>query len=507
MKVGVNGAAETPDLGVQQRRRTDSMGTTETIPVSSILLNPKNFRHKAVASQEECFRELMKDKKDREYILNLATDIATRGLDPSSLPIVEPSGTQWRVLEGNRRLTALKAMANPDVIPDLPGVAEKALKAYRSKFSQLGAIASLPSELLVVVETDRDVADHWVTLKHTGVGQHKGAGTVEWDASGRARHEMSLAGAGTGRGASSEQSGRAIRLLDALREEFGGDTELLELVDRAADKGITTLGRLLIRPENRLRLGLDIGDDDVRFTVSRAALRATMLRVLSDLGTPKLNSRSVNKADDVLDYLDDIAADLPGSADRAPAPRPPSPGSGGSGSGSGSSGGGGGAPSPAPPAPKPSAKREKQPARRPYAGLKLSHASAKTRAVLKEMQELRFDSFPNTCVILNRVLIDCYMQDILEAVGEKVDQSPSKNVLTALRLVDTDAGVKAKDRKLPHLWNAVSTHTGELAVDSMHMYVHRVTFRATGDTGRVQCEHYQPFFEALEQYATDNPKK
>jgi hypothetical protein len=475
------------------------MGSTKTIPVSSILLNPKNFRHRAVVSQEECFGELLREKKDRDYLLALATDIAGRGLDPSSLPIVEPSGTQWKVLEGNRRMAALKAMANPDVIPDLDGVGATQLKAYRGRFGKLGAVATLPSDLLVVIEDDRTVADHWITLKHTGVGQHKGAGTVEWDASGRARHEMSLSGDGdpTGsRGASSEQSGRALRLLDALREEFAGDTELLELIDRAADKGITTLGRLLIHPENRLRLGLEIDGQEVKFTVATAALRTTMLRVLTDLGTPKLNSRSVNKAADVLDYLDDIEEALPVAADRTSAPRAPSAGGGTTGGESTTSSG-----STTPPAKR---KREKQPARKPFVGLKLAHASAKTRDVLKELQGFRFADQPNACVILNRVLIDCYIQDVLEAVGKKVDQSPSKNMLTALRLIDPDSGVKANARRYPQLWNAVEKHTGELAIDSMHMYVHRPSFRATENAARIQSEIYQPFLEALDDYVAAN---
>src|SRR5437868_3974152 len=53
-------------------------------------------------------------------LLALAKDIEKHGLNPSDLPIVMPVGggdaKTFCVLEGNRRLTALKALDNPDSV-------------------------------------------------------------------------------------------------------------------------------------------------------------------------------------------------------------------------------------------------------------------------------------------------------------------------------------------------------------------------------------------------------
>ena len=61
---------------------------------------------------EQALAEHQQKKLER-----LAHDIQLYGLDPSSLPIVMPYGegsNRYLVLEGNRRLLALKALENPD---------------------------------------------------------------------------------------------------------------------------------------------------------------------------------------------------------------------------------------------------------------------------------------------------------------------------------------------------------------------------------------------------------
>jgi hypothetical protein len=463
----------------------------EEVPVSSIVLNPKNFRHDEVTAPEECFTALFGSDKDRTYMLNLATDIAANGLDPSSLPIVEPVSSYWRVLEGNRRVACLKAMSNPSLLP-LEGMTARQANAYRDKFEHLGTVSSLPRKLLCVITDDTARADHWITLKHTGAGQHKGAGTVEWDATGRARHEIAQnagagAGAGGGSGASSEQSGRAVRLLDALRAEFDGDNEITSLLDSAKRRGITTLGRVLIRPENRLRLGLQMDGSDVTFTVSHEALRKAMIKLLSDLGTPNLNSRSINKAADVDDYLDQVEEDLPTAQDRADEPRPPGTGS-------------------ATPAPKKKRKKEPRTEKKPYRQLVLHHGSTKTRAVLGELKKLTFADNTYTCVILNRVLLDLFTQDVLTALGKTPDYSSAKNLRACVELVDPSRQMH-KNRKFPLIHDNLDKHAGPLAIDSMHLYLHRTTTEATHDLPRIQCEYYQPLLEALDDYVEERLTK
>lgn len=457
----------------------------EEIPVSSIVLNVENFRHRPATSQEGALAALFGDETDRGEMLALATDIAARGLDPSSLLILEPVDGYWRVLEGNRRIAAIKVMMNPELLPDLPGVPERKMKEYRAKLAKVGAVARLPRNVLCVVTDDRELANHLIKLKHTGTGAHKGAGTILWDTEGRTRYEQSLqGGTPTGRqSASNRQTASALALLDALAVHFSGDAEMDDLAEAARKKGLTTLGRLLIKAENQLRLGVQIEGNNVRFAVSRDALRTALHRVLSDLGTPDLNSRTTNHAQDVIDYLDKIEQDLPKAADRLASPEEATPPSD---SGAGRK-------------PRSSRRKNDPVMRKPFVGMNLYHASDKTRAVLAELKTLRIDDYPYVLSGTIRMLIDLYTADVMRALGKPVDDSPSKRAAACLNMVEPPS-TKRRDRKFPRIADALATGTGDLSIDTMNGFMHRHSHNPVPDTIRVQCANYQPFLVALDEY-------
>jgi len=461
------------------------MGTTqEQVPVSSIVLNPENFRHRSVDSEQDAISALFGDQVKRAEMLELAADITQRGLDPSSLPIVEAVGGYWRVLEGNRRVAVLKVLANPSVLPNIQDVGPTAMKSYRDKFAKLGQVAKLPRNILCVVTDDREFANHLIRLKHTGPNAHKGAGTILWDAEGRARYEMSLQPSMGRKRASNSQASDALQLLDALSVHFAGDTELEDLIDRAKKRGLTTLGRVLIKVENQVRLGVQFDDSgEVRFTVERVALRAAMLKLLTELGTPALNSRSTNKAADVTDYLDKIQSELPTSADRLDAAQAATE------------------PTSATAATKSRRRRRTTtpPMRKPFQGLDLYHATDKTRRLLAEMRELRIDDNTHVLSVCIRTLVDLYTADVMSALKKSEIDSPSKRAKKCLELTEPTNTLR-KDRLYPRIWDAFASGIGDLSIDTMNAFMHRATHNPTADTIRVQVSDYQPWLQALDEY-------
>src|SRR5438105_2771330 len=85
------------------------------IPVSNLLIDSENPRlSKPNVGQREALRELAEDQQSK--LLKLATHIVTNGPNQSELPIVMAAGDRRRyiVLEGNRRLAALRGLENPD---------------------------------------------------------------------------------------------------------------------------------------------------------------------------------------------------------------------------------------------------------------------------------------------------------------------------------------------------------------------------------------------------------
>ena len=146
-----------------------------SIPLDLIKLDQENVRfgNDVAQNQREALDLLMADPEDARKLLRLAQHIAENGLDPTELQLVTPDGEgNYIVLEGNRRLTAVKLLQKPDLCP-----AEKLFKGFMAAHNQLGY--ALPQALQCSVVSSRAEGDKWIELKHTG--QNNGVGRVGWD--------------------------------------------------------------------------------------------------------------------------------------------------------------------------------------------------------------------------------------------------------------------------------------------------------------------------------------
>lgn len=147
----------------------------QLIPLDLIVLDQENVRFGGdiAHNQREAIELMMADPDDSRKLLKLAEHIAEHGLDPTELQLVAPSGDdRYIVLEGNRRLTALKLLQKPDLCPD-----EKLVKSFIKASSLINN--KLPKEIECSVIPSRQEGDLWVELKHTG--QNSGIGRVNWD--------------------------------------------------------------------------------------------------------------------------------------------------------------------------------------------------------------------------------------------------------------------------------------------------------------------------------------
>ena len=141
-----------------------------------------------VGNQREAISRMIDDQGQR--LINLAQDILDNGLNPSDLIIVTKHAKtdgHYNILEGNRRITALKLLANPDLIPDK----HKSLLNSFKKLSERFYLSPI-SEIPCVVFDDEQLANRWIKLKHTG--SNDGIGVVSWDAQQKARFEERVEG-------------------------------------------------------------------------------------------------------------------------------------------------------------------------------------------------------------------------------------------------------------------------------------------------------------------------
>jgi hypothetical protein len=158
----------------------------EQILLSKLKLDPTNPRHPEFESQREII-EWMTSGGGRigEKLVVLAKDIASFGLNPADRVMVvadEKESGQFAVLEGNRRLTAVKLLNNPDLAPT---------EHWQKRFSRLRPSNYSPIERIpCTVFGDARRAFHFIELRH--LGESGGAGIVPWEAEQKARHDQRL---------------------------------------------------------------------------------------------------------------------------------------------------------------------------------------------------------------------------------------------------------------------------------------------------------------------------
>jgi len=85
-----------------------------TISIGRLLLDTQNPRHEPVRTQREAILSLI--ATERQKLVVLANDIIDHGISPIDLLLViEKDEKNYTVVEGNRRLAAMRMIANPDL--------------------------------------------------------------------------------------------------------------------------------------------------------------------------------------------------------------------------------------------------------------------------------------------------------------------------------------------------------------------------------------------------------
>jgi hypothetical protein len=202
------------------------MRDIRVIPLDKIKLDQENVRfgNDVAQNQREAIKLMLSAPEDAKKLLRLAEHIAEHGLDPTELQLVTPDDDgNFIVLEGNRRLTALKLLQRPDLCPSDRGY-KGFLKAHNSLAN------GVPESLQCSVVATRVDGDMWIELKHTG--ENRGVGRVGWDSDIRDERRARTTGI--------ESIGRQVRnLITENQHIFSSKAEL-----DVFEVDVTTLTRI-----------------------------------------------------------------------------------------------------------------------------------------------------------------------------------------------------------------------------------------------------------------------
>lgn len=127
-----------------------------TVPITKLKLDPQNVRLRHDVTDED---EILAHLFEHEDVLSLLRDIARDGYFDNEQPMVIVDGDKFIVLEGNRRVSSLKALARPDRVP-----------AFAQRVRAAAARAddpTFPRRIRVMVAPDRPSALQVVARLHT----------------------------------------------------------------------------------------------------------------------------------------------------------------------------------------------------------------------------------------------------------------------------------------------------------------------------------------------------
>lgn len=240
--------------------------TQQSAALSKLHLDGQNPRHEPTADEPLIIDHLVKN----EQVLPLTQDICQRGLSPLERLAVIPHPSldgHFVMVEGNRRLCALKLLRDP----------AKAPAADRKAFKKLSdRKPSLPRSLDVAVFANRDLANQWIALKHGG--QQGGVGTKSWTSSQSSRFKNNLVTA-------DRPNSLSLAVLD-----YAVDMGIITSEQRASI-ALTTITRYLTNPVVRSALGLS-SPSEFKIQVARSEFDAALERFLTDAMGGVVSSRT-----------------------------------------------------------------------------------------------------------------------------------------------------------------------------------------------------------------------
>lgn len=497
------------------------------IPVSKLILDQYNARL-GDPQPDQASTQVALAEHLGSQLFEMANDILTFGTDPSASLIVTPEGAadgKFRVLEGNRRTLAVKALTRPAIIEDaLTPARYRRFVKLSEKFNK-DPIRSLRC---VVFDAEEE-AEHWIELRHTGA--NGGAGLVGWDSNEQDHWKSRRAGA-TNR----KEAGQILDFVDLVYPPRPEDNKRI----------FSTLQRISVARNVRDKLGIELRAGIVYSHFPGQEILKGLSRVVADLRSGRIKVTDVYHMSDRDTYMATFTADdLPdpdtrlsepvrlsdlspaGSADGAEKSGGgsasstlagedddgSSPVAGGASSSAGSGGSGdpgvgasGGSNSPDLGSSPTGAQRSRVRPARLRANIipntcNLWVPQARINAIYRELLSLNVDGFPNACAVTLRVFVELSVDHHI-AAGNVMSETERRHTPLAKRMKELAKHLRANDcidEQLEKAIIKVADGVGlfNSSTTTFNQYVHNLYVYPQPAELRVAWDELEPFMLTL----------
>lgn len=267
-----------------------------TISLSNLYLDLQNPRYEQQQSQNESLNTIAGEQKGK--LIVLLKDILENGLNPSDIPIVMPDPTRgngYVVLEGNRRIAALKLFKKPRILTSVT------MRQRYSKLHDEYKNKNIKSVECLIVNS-REEANLWIERKHEG--EMSGAGTVRWNSVQASRFRASKSGKDT----------KVLQLIDFMRVASEGDVSFAEEISKVS---ATNLERFLSTPDVRAALGLEFNNGEYSSRYEWNEVLKGLKAVVKRFNRDDFSVRDIYHKEDRMDFIGRISVDeLPDKSKR-----------------------------------------------------------------------------------------------------------------------------------------------------------------------------------------------
>jgi hypothetical protein len=265
------------------------MSTVTLISPADLVLDAENARlPQPNVGQREALRTFAQHLKSKLVVL--AADIIRNGVDPSALPIVMPLGDDTKryvVLEGNRRLAALRLLENPEVIV---GAVDSGIVKDMRELSRQYQDNPVETVRCLVVK-NKDESRHWIELRHTG--ENEGAGVVRWGSDDQARFKA--------RSGATELHTQALDFLERRGDLTPDDRRKIPA---------TSFRRLINTPAVRQKLGVELQNGEMRLLGDDKRVAKALLYVVKELASGKVPVKKIYTQPQRIGYAHRLPADI-----------------------------------------------------------------------------------------------------------------------------------------------------------------------------------------------------
>lgn len=274
--------------------------TTKRLSVASLHLDAKNPRLGRETSSRAP-REIIQYLFDHDKALDIAESISTRGYFPNEPLLGVKENGRTIVIEGNRRLAALKALREPSL---LARTLERKVETLSRRIKERQSIAMVP----VTFAPSRRATDRQI------VGRHIGSPVLAWTAENRASFILEKLEEGyenddlrdeLGFTLADIQKARQTRAIAEMARSLDLAEEVKAKLDNPRAKVFTTIGRVFDSSVGRDYLKVEPDNTHgLRGATTKNEFIRGFTKLVIDVALGKQNSRTLNNNDNIRDYFE-----------------------------------------------------------------------------------------------------------------------------------------------------------------------------------------------------------